>query len=104
MERTPIQRALANGQYKRVADEVAEIRDVARLLAQDGDAFHRATGEFLTVQVRLLDSENRAGHQRREGQDAGGLAIVALQALRRADPSDLAWSNTLFAVLASPAA
>ena len=60
VERSPVQRALANSRYKRVVGEVAEIREAAELMTRSGDAFHRATGEFLTVQARLLDAENES--------------------------------------------
>jgi len=60
VERSPVQRALANSRYKRVVGEVAEIREAAELMTHSGDPFHQATSVFLTVQARLLDNENES--------------------------------------------
>ena len=59
METTQLQRTLREGRYRRIAAEIAEIREAARLMAEQADdAFLTAAAEFLTVQAPLLHGEN----------------------------------------------
>ncbi len=58
METTELQRTLREGRYRRLAGEIAEIREAARLMAEQDDAFLTASAQFLTVQARLLHGEN----------------------------------------------
>ncbi|MFC8453084.1 hypothetical protein [Kitasatospora sp. NPDC057223] len=58
METTELQRTLREGRYRRIAAEIAEIREAARLMTEQDGAFLAASAEFLTVQARLLHGEN----------------------------------------------
>ena len=58
METSERQRTLRDGRYRRIAGEIVEIREAARLMADQDDPFLTAASEFLSVQARLLHGEN----------------------------------------------